>query len=209
MSDFKKYAPYFEYILKVHRREKASQLLAELETEFYSIQPDLVFVQNSPNAMDKRIVVSAMFLAFIKVLDRHQEKPVTIRALCLEVAYVYVRPKSFLHGKLKSLTGKLINTVAGKFLIRWVKKKTQASHPDGFAVKIITDPQETFGLGYGVDILECGICKLFHKHRHDHYANILCEVDHVTTRLAGLTLFRNGTIANGAAKCDFRYRKNS
>ena len=56
-----------------------------------------------------------------------------------------------------------------------------AAHPDGFSADIITDKSVTFGLGYGVDITECGICKLFEKHHYKQYRNILCDVDYITT----------------------------
>ena len=72
---------------------------------------------------------------------------------------------------------------------------------------MITDKKDTYDLGYGIDILECGICKLFQKHDAAKYASILCEVDKVTSGLAGLELIRTGTIALGATKCDFRFRK--
>lgn len=74
-------------------------------------------------------------------------------------------------------------------------------------VKIITDKKETFGLGYGVDILEYGVCKLFKKHKYEKYSSILCEVDEITSHLAGLKLIRTGTIALGAKTCDFRFIK--
>lgn len=47
------------------------------------------------------------------------------------------------------------------------------------------------------------ICKLFQKHGAVRYAAILCEVDQITS----LELIRSSTIANGATKCDFRFRK--
>jgi hypothetical protein len=81
------------------------------------------------------------------------------------------------------------------------------SHPRGFAAKIITDKEETYGFGYGIDIQECGICKLFTNHNQKQYTSILCEVDNITSALAGLKLIRTGTIANGAHKCDFRFMK--
>lgn len=34
---------------------------------------------------------------------------------------------------------------------------------------------------------------------------LLCEVDHLTSELAGLELRRSGTLAAGAPRCDFRY----
>ena len=86
------------------------------------------------------------------------------------------------------------------------EKVSRNENKDGFIAHIITDPKQTFGLGYGVDIVECGICKLFAKHNYGKWASILCEVDKITTSLAGLDMIRTGTIANGAAKCDFRYK---
>ena len=82
-------------------------------------------------------------------------------------------------------------------------------NPDGFIANIITDKKETLGLGYGVDILECGICKLFKKHNYQKYSSILCEVDTITSGFAGLRLVRGGTIALGAKKCDFRWERKS
>ena len=89
----------------------------------------------------------------------------------------------------------------GQVLIKSFHKKASVNaHPDGFVAHIITDRQETYGLGYGIDIVECGICKLFQKHHYGKYATILCEVDEITSGLAGLQLIRTGTIARGAEK---------
>ena len=88
------------------------------------------------------------------------------------------------------------------------RKVSKNKSKEGFVANIITNKEETYGIGYGVDILECGICKLFQKHNYYKYASILCEVDEVTTRLAGLEMIRTGTIATGAKKCDFRYKLN-
>jgi hypothetical protein len=85
------------------------------------------------------------------------------------------------------------------------KKLRRKAHPNGFVTNIITDKKETYGFGYGIDIIECGICKLFEKHHYQKFSPILCEVDYITSGLAGLKLIRSGTIANGAKKCDFRF----
>ena len=87
------------------------------------------------------------------------------------------------------------------------KRVSINKNKNGFKANIITDKQETFGFGYGVDIIECGVCKLFNKHNFGKYTPILCEVDKLTSNIAGLTLIRKGTIANGAEKCDFRFKK--
>jgi hypothetical protein len=111
---------------------------------------------------------------------------------------------------LKRLPAKLIGwKIIRPILNAFSRKVSKKGNPDGFRAEILTDKSETYNLGYGVDILECGICKLFQKHHAGKYASILCEVDKVTSGMAGLELIRSGTIANGAAKCDFRFRKIS
>jgi len=106
------------------------------------------------------------------------------------------------------MPAKLANTwLATVFLKKFNKRVSKNSNPGGFIANIITDKQETLGLGYGVDIIECGICKLFKKHNYQKYSSILCEVDAITAELAGLKLIRNGTIALGAKKCDFRWKR--
>jgi hypothetical protein len=102
----------------------------------------------------------------------------------------------------------LLPTWVGQMLVRSFQKKVSVnSNADGFIANIITEKKETYGFGYGIDIIECGICKLFVKHNYQRFASILCEVDEITSGLAGLTLIRTGTIANGASKCDFRFKR--
>ena len=79
----------------------------------------------------------------------------------------------------------------------------------GVKANLITSKEETLGFGYGVDILECGICKLFKRYQYERFTPLLCEVDHITSSLAGLTLKRTGTIALGAQKCDFRFERKA
>jgi len=34
----------------------------------------------------------------------------------------------------------------------------------------------------------------------------MCRIDYLTTSFKGIEMIRTGTIANGADRCDFRYR---
>jgi len=204
MKNFKK---YFKQSIKVNYPNHSTTLLANIDKEFSTINVDVNFARTSKNPVDRRLEFSAYFLALIKVLDKHGESFERIREVSLEIVKEYVRPKNKIHKFLKKLPVKLIGTQLMNMVVKFLDKKvSKGGHPDGFIAKIITDKNETYGLGYGVDILECGICKLFKKHQYDQYAKILCEVDEVTSNLAGLKLIRTGTIANGAEKCDFRFK---
>ena len=205
MTQFKK---YFAVSIKARYPSIAESLLVELDKEFDLLRHDVKFAATSSNPLDRRLTFCAYFLALIKVLDNHGESFEQIRAVSLEVVKEYVKPKNVFHQFLKKLPPKLIKFRVAKAALRLLAKRLGAKgHPDGFVATIIFDKKETYGLGYGVDIHECGICKLFNKHGYNKYAPILCEVDEVTSNLAGLKLIRSGTIANGASKCDFRYAR--
>ena len=207
MADYKR---YFIATIKKEFPVHADEIITRTEAHYIAISVDTSFAASSRNPIDKRLDFCAYFLALIKTLDEQGEHFETTRKICLEIVTEYIKPKNKLQQILKKLPARLVNTwLASFFLKEFSKKVSKNSNPGGFIATIITDKQETFGLGYGVDILECGICKLFNKHNYQKYSSILCEVDALTSDLAGLKLVRNGTIALGAMKCDFRWVKNT
>jgi L-2-amino-thiazoline-4-carboxylic acid hydrolase len=188
----------------------ADAIIDKVDAHYKIISVDTAFAASSKNPIDKRLDFCAYFLALIKKLDEQGESFETTRKICLEIVTEYVKPKNKFQQLLKKLPAKLVNTwLAIYFLKKFNKRVSKNSNPDGFIAKILTDKKETLGLGYGVDILECGICKLFNKHNYQKYSSILCEVDALTSDLAGLKLVRNSTIALGAKKCDFRWERKS
>ncbi len=203
-----RYRKYFKAVIRIKYPLDSEYIIGEIENHYKIISLDTRFAATSGNPIDKRLDFCAYFLALIKTLDSRNESYETIRKICLEIVIDYVKPKNGIHRLLKRLPAKLVNTWLANVLLKSLNEKvSKNSHPDGFIANIITDKEQTYGLGYGIDILECGICKLFSKHNFQKYSSILCEVDEVTSGLAGLKLIRTGTIALGATKCDFRFKK--
>lgn len=204
----KQYRKYFRQALQNHFPGQVDSLVAEVESNFQTISQDTRFARRSKNPIDRRLDMAAYFLALIKVLDERGEAYGRIHQICHEVAIDFVRPKNRWQAWLKKLPPKLIGTQFANVLLRILNKKFSTSaHPDGFIANIITAKEETYGFGYGFDIIECGICKLFKKHHYEQYVPILCEVDKITSGLAGLKLIRTSTIGYGAKTCDFRFVK--
>ena len=204
MNDYRK---YFIRFIRSNYPEEYDQLIANTDHHYSIISRDILFAKTSKNPIDRRLDFSAYFLALIKTLDEKGETFSNIREICLQITSAYVQPKNRIQKFFKRLLPKQIATGMGQALIKSFHNRVREnSNSDGFVAHIITDKQETFGLGYGIDIVECGICKLFQKHHYAKYATILCEVDEITSGLAGLQLIRTGTIANGAEKCDFRFK---
>lgn len=204
MDDYKK---YFRQFVKENYPIDFDIILADTNRHYNIISPDTAFAKTSKNPIDRRLDFTSYFLALIKTLDERTEKFESIRKICLQITTEYVQPNSKIQEFLKRLLPKMTNTWFGQILIKKFHNRISVNaNTNGFIANIITDKKETFGLGYGIDIIECGICKLFKKHNYSKYASILCEVDEITSGLAGLQLIRKGTIANGAKKCDFRFK---
>ncbi len=202
-----KYRKFFKQIINTKLPELASSIVLETDNQYLTVSKNTNFSKKSSNPLDKRLDLMAYFLALIKTLEKNHIGYENIKSLCIEIATEYVRPKNKFQNWLKRLPPRLINTTLARQLLKMMDRKiSQKGHEDGFLAKVITDKQETYGFGYGIDIMECGVCKLFYKHKAEKYTPILCEVDKITSGLAGLELIRNGTIANGADKCDFRFK---
>lgn len=206
-SRLPRYHKLFDESIIAYYPGEADTIINNVKDTFVEIKNDISFIKTSGNPMDKRLEFCAYFLALIKVLDKKGETYSNIRTICLEVARAYVQPKNKIHAFAKKMIPKILLTPPGRMLIKVLQEKVRWNKSkEGFVANIITNKDETYGIGYGVDILECGICKLFQKHNYSRYASILCEVDEVTSKLAGLEMIRTGTIATGAKKCDFRYK---
>jgi len=200
------YRKYFVAGIRKNFPGHSDTIITKTNIHYKIISADTSFAARSANPIDKRLDFTGYFLALIKTLDEQGENFETTRKTCLEIVTEYVKPKNKLQQLVKKLPAKLIKTKLATYFIKAFNKRvSRNSSPDGFIANIITDKKETLGLGYGVDILECGICKLFKKHNYQKYSSILCEVDHITSDLAGLKLVRTGKIAMGAKKCDFRW----
>jgi hypothetical protein len=171
------------------------------------LAPDAEAGRRSANPIDRRLGVACEFLALAKALEAQGADDGRIREVSTAVAAELVRPKTALQAWLKRLPVKLMQTgLMGPIARRLQRRAAIRGLPDGFVARIILDPAETYGLGWGVDILSCGICGLYKRHGAERFVPILCEVDRLTTALAGLDMVRTGTIATGAPCCDFRYK---
>jgi predicted ArsR family transcriptional regulator len=60
---------------------------------------------------------------------------------------------------------------------------------------------------YGVDYIECASCKFLEAEGALELAPYVCAVDKPASELLGWGLTRTMTLADGADKCDFRFKK--
>ena len=186
--------------------ERAGELGRAVERDLAALDAELATLDRSPSPMDRRVRIAAWFLSLVRVLRDAGESDETIRASCLELAERMVRPRSRLESLARRAQGELAQTRVVAWGMRRMTRRLRVlgTHPDGFDVSFVERDRDH---AFGFDIHRCGIRTLFARHGLGAYVPILCEVDHITSELAGLELVRTGTLALGAEKCDFRYRR--
>lgn len=201
--------PYKKYFTKaIHRRFPidAADVVAQVDGQFAQIHPHVAFAATSINPMDKRLGFSAYFLALIQTLEGRGLGFDEIKDICLAITYDFVTPKNAVQAWFKKLPVKLLGSKIGKGLMQVFSRKiSRLDNAEGFRATVAPVNNNEYILA--MDIRECGICKLFAKYNAVKYATILCEVDKLTSNLAGLEMVRSSTIAYGADKCDFRWKK--
>ena len=78
-------------------------------------------------------------------------------------------------------------------------------YAEDYVYKVIQGDGVEFDYGY--DFIECATCKFYHSHGADDFTRFFCYLDYPKSEILGLGLTRTGTLAEGANKCDHRFKK--
>lgn len=203
-GNFKK---YFAQELEREFPENFKEMQAEVNDAYEKIESEAQLRIKSKNPLNKRLRFSAYFVAFIQVLEGRGYDLETIRTHCLHIAQEYIKPKNGFHRWYLKLVPSLLLLPWSKYFLKRLSEKVKIKdHPYGFEATLLTQSEINQHSGFGIDIHKCGICSLVKKNNASRYNTILCEIDHLTSELAGLQLVRTSSLAQGAAHCDFRFR---
>ena len=203
LTQFKKKEESFKHILALEFPVDADRILGEMHEEFKGLLPRLPYIGGDKNLLTENLVVSAWFLSLYKTLNKRGYGDDFIGDLCYRIAEDFVHKQPQWAAKLQ---GALAGTGLFKSMYRKLSEKSQMrEYPGDFVVQYVEGSGEHFD--YGFDFTECGICKLFQAENTSSFTKHMCRIDYLTTSFNGIELIRTGTIANGAEKCDFRFRK--
>ena len=181
---------------------KVSQILDESKLKFEDLLPQLPYIGGKKNISTFNIIEGAWMLAIIFPLESEELSVREIGKMMYEILKIYFESKSAI---TKWLNGKLMFT---KFMIEKRKKKCEEApfkqHTEGWVEEFVEGDGKNFD--FGIDITECGLCKLFKKYNAEKYVYFLCLGDYPMYKAWGIGFTRTQTIANGASKCDFRFK---
>lgn len=178
------------------------ELIAETRREFHEVIPQLPYV-GSDYLFTQFVLFTGMFLAIYRISKERQKTTPEIGEMSYEISKAYI--KSFPLA-LMQMFGPI--NFSRYYLSRLQKKafeSHQRKYPDGYVYDFVPGDGKSFD--YGVDYLECASCKFFARQGASDFAPYLCPVDILYSNAFGWGLMRTQTIAEGAPRCDFRFKK--
>ena len=200
--EFNLVAKSARFVVGKHFDENADILLSDIRREFESLIPHLPFI-GGRQPFTEFVVFTGMLLAVYKVGKARGKNAEQIGAMIYEIGDAFL--KSFPAFLLRLL----IPVNFSRRYMDGAKKRAIASHarpyPEGYVVDFVEGDGKTFD--YGIDYLECASCKFLAKQGAFEIAPYLCPVDILYSDALGWGLTRTMTLAEGAEKCDFRFKK--
>jgi len=182
--------------------ENVNRLLAETRREFEALIPQLPYI-GGKQPFTEFIVFTGMLLAVYRVSKAHGKTVERTGDLVYEIGRAF----------LKSSPAFLARFFGGmnfsRFYLRRLRKRAIESHqrkyPDDYVFNFVEGDGQTFD--YGVDYIECASCKFLAKQGAPELTPYLCPVDILYSKSLGWGLTRTMTLAEGAERCDFRFKK--
>ena len=183
-------------------KEKSRRLIRESRQEYEALVPRIPFIgRNSPLLVF--FLPTPRYLAVYRTLQRQGATIADAGYLAFEIGLE----------QLKAIPSIALRTCgyiwfSQRFRNRIARGAT-VTHQRRYAGNYVMNYVDCNGqeFDYGVDYIECATCKFPEAEGALELAPYICAVDEPASELLGWGLTRTKTLAEGADKCDFRFKK--
>jgi hypothetical protein len=199
-------SPFYDATQKVYKKRFGDDLSAsfinETKQAYENILTEIPYIGGQENIFSEWLNYGAFYLGVYQVLSAHGHRLNGIGKIIFDTYETMADyPKWFL-----SIVGHV------KYGRKYEEKLRQAAavsqkrkYPGDFVSYFVEGKNEEFD--YGLDITECGICKLYATYGADKLSRYMCLSDYVVSKAFNRGLVRYKTIAEGDDRCDFRFKK--
>ena len=189
-------------VLKKYFGDDVGMLIADMRREFENLIPQLPYI-GGKQPFTEFIIFTAMFLAMYRVNKEQGKTAEQTGEMMFEIGRAFLRSYPVI---LVYLFGRMNFSRRYLELVRkGAAESQQRKYIDGSVINFVEGDGENFD--YGVDYIECASCKFLTKHGAPELAPYLCPVDILYSDTLGWGLTRTMTLAEGAGKCDFRFKR--
>jgi hypothetical protein len=178
-------------------------LVQEIREEYASLIPQMPYIGGKKNRLTRNLEGSAMFLAVYTVLKRHGKSAEEVGKIVYEMTQSWYRryPQWLLRviGRLR------FSRFYASKLKKWAAESQKRRYPADFVYAYLKGDGKEFD--FGVDYTECAICKFYRAQGAGEFAPYLCPLDYPISEALGFGMVRTKTLAEGADRCDFRFKR--
>ena len=189
-------------VIEAYFGENARELTAEARREFEDLIPQFPYI-GGKQPHTEFIIFTGMLLAVYRVNKAHGKTAEQTGEMVFEMG------RAFLNSFPTFLLRLLMPLNFSRRYLDLIRKGAIESHqkkyPEGYVINFIEGDGATFD--YGVDYLECASCKFLAVQGAPEIAPYLCPVDILFSEALGWGLTRTTTLAGGADRCNFRFKK--
>ncbi len=202
MKNFHKKSKYMAFVLeKRFSLLEVDSILAKSKEEYEKILPDIPYIGGFQNKLTNHLQNSAEVLAYIRVLERYHLTEKEIGEILYKFFKKLFHKKLWLIQSISKISFK--NKLFRKILYKWVGNMNRFHHYEYSWHSEIIEPEGDEFI-FGLNVLECGICKYYNREHAGKYIKYLCLADYPMVESFGLHLTRTKTIAITDDVCDCR-----
>jgi hypothetical protein len=203
LKEFDMYVKYSRAVLvRYFGGGNINRLVAETRQEFENLIPQFPYI-GGKQPFTQFVVAAGLSLAMYRIAKAHGKTVEETGELLYEIG------KAFLKSSPAFLVRLFGRMNFSRFYLNRLRKRANESHQRKFTYDYVFNFIEGDGkdFDYGVDYLECASCKFLTKQDAPELAPYLCPVDILYSDALGWGLMRTTTLAEGADRCDFRFKR--
>jgi hypothetical protein len=183
-------------------KARASHLIRDIRQEYEALAPEMPYIGGEENMFTEWLTYGVYYLAVYRVLKAEGQSVEEAGKIIFDTFQAMADYPKWL---LRLVGGLRYNRRYVRRLKEAAARTQERRHPGDWVATFVEGDGESFD--YGMDIMECGICDFYRAQGAEELAPYLCLSDYVVSDAFDRGLVRYKTLAEGAAVCDFRYRK--
>ncbi len=181
-------------ISELRRRKTPESIIQSFSKEYSSVSARAKDIGNSKLLSAYEMAMCFLALNYASGKDAEENYEILRDGLCASKIFCNVLADAESYLSEKKLPGRL----------KWAEDSHKKIYENDWVVDVLPGNEE-YDLGY--DYHECGVVKLCHDEGHPELAKYCCRMDFILADLMHMKLVRQGTLAEGADHCDFRYSR--
>jgi hypothetical protein len=206
LRGFDKMARRHRRVLAFHMGSEApDEAIREARREFQRLIPEMPYIGGKENSFTGSMIGCTTLLALYRVLRTRGKRVEEIGKIAVEIEEDRVQSYPKL---LRRLQGRGLLSRSGKSRLKKMAADSQKHlYPGGWVATFVEGDGKDFD--FGIDYTECGQCKFFRQQGAAAFTPYLCLLDFVQQRAMDTGFSRSVTLAEGAVRCDFRWKKGT